>query len=47
MEGKGIRVEVTYTDGYEKRFTEACLNQISKRGSADADQEDDHKRKTA
>ena len=21
-----IKVEVTYTEGYEKRFTEACLN---------------------
>lgn len=44
---KEIKMEVTFTDGYEKRFTEECLNQISKRGSAEADQEDDHKRKTA
>ena len=47
MKEKGIRVEGTFTDGYEKRFTEACLNQISKRGTAEADPEDDHKRKTA
>lgn len=23
-----IKVEVTYTEGYEKRFTEACLKQL-------------------
>lgn len=26
---KEIQVEVIYTEGYETRFTEACLQQIS------------------
>lgn len=25
---KEIQVEITYTEGYERRFTEACLRQI-------------------
>lgn len=44
---EGIKVEVKYTDGYEKRFTEACLNQISKRGKTEADPGGNQKRKTA
>lgn len=31
MKKEEIKVEVTYTDGYEKRFTEACLKYIRKR----------------
>lgn len=26
---KEIQVEITYTEGYETRFTEACLQQIA------------------
>lgn len=26
---KEIKMEVTFTDGYEKRFTEACLMTMS------------------
>lgn len=26
-----IKIEVRYTEGYEKRFTEACLKQLRKR----------------
>lgn len=28
---KEIKVVVTYTDGYQSRFTEACLRQLAKR----------------
>ena len=28
---KEIKVQVTFIDGYEKRFTEACLEVIRKR----------------
>ena len=28
---KEIKVQVTYSEGYQKRFTEACLNVIKKR----------------
>ena len=28
---KEIKVQVTYSEGYKKRFTEACLNVIKKR----------------
>lgn len=28
---KEIQVEVTFTEGYERRFTEACLKQIALR----------------
>lgn len=28
---KDIKVEVTFTEGYQKRFTEACLQVIEKR----------------
>lgn len=26
-----IKVKVVFTDGYEKRFTKACLDQLKKR----------------
>ena len=35
MKEKEINVKVTYTEGYEKRFTEACIKQISKREMAE------------
>lgn len=28
-----IQVKVTYTEGYEKRFTQCCLEQLNKRHS--------------
>lgn len=28
---KKPKIEVTYTEGYEKRYTEACLSQLRKR----------------
>lgn len=31
MAAKEIKVVVTYTDGYQSRFTEACLRQLAKR----------------
>lgn len=31
MKKNEIKVEVTLTEGYEKRFTEACLQQLSRR----------------
>lgn len=34
-----IKVKVTLTEGYEKRFTEACLNQLRKRDAVRSLQE--------
>ena len=34
---KDIKVSVTFTEGYEDRFTEACLEVIKKRESEDID----------
>ena len=31
MKNNEIKVEVILTDGYEKRFTEACLQQLGRR----------------
>ena len=31
-----VKVEVTYTEGYEKRYTEACLKQLRKRFDSEA-----------
>jgi len=31
MRTKEIKVQVTYREGYQKRFTAACLEQIRKR----------------
>lgn len=31
MKVKDIKVKVTYTEGYQKRFTEACLEVLKKR----------------
>ena len=31
-----IQVEVTYTEGYEKRYTQCCLSQLKKRRTADS-----------
>ena len=28
---KDIKIKVTYTDGYQKRYTEACLEVLRKR----------------
>lgn len=28
---KEIKVQVTFSDGYQKRYTQACLNVIKKR----------------
>lgn len=44
---EGIKVEVKYTDGYERRFTEACLNQIRKRGKTETPLGNNQERKTA
>ena len=38
MRAKEIKMEVTYTEGYERRFTAACLEQI--RRGHDSSQED-------
>lgn len=39
-----IKVKVTLTEGYEKRFTEACLNQLRKRDAVRSLQEQRHNR---
>ena len=48
---KEIKMEVTFTDGYEKRFTEACLKQMGKsndtRTKDDGDQSSHTEKKTA
>ncbi len=31
MEKEGIKVSVTFTDGYQQRYTAACLRQLEKR----------------
>ena len=31
MKEKDIKVKVTYTEGYKKRFTEACLEVLKRR----------------
>lgn len=31
MEKEDIKVNVTFTDGYQKRFTEACIRQLERR----------------
>ena len=51
MRAKEIKMEVTYTEGYERRFTEACLKQI-RRGHDSSpedgrDQNSDREKKTA
>jgi hypothetical protein len=51
MRVKEIKMEVTYTEGYEKRFTAACLEQI-RRGHDSSpedgrDQNSDGEKKTA
>ena len=33
MKERKIEVKVTFTEGYERRYTEACLKQIAKRES--------------
>ncbi len=47
MKDQEIKVEVTYTDGYEKRFTEACLRQLKKRQERAESEAEIAKRKTA
>lgn len=48
---KEIKMEVTFTDGYEKRFTEACLKQMGRSNDArtkdDGDQSSHTEKKTA
>lgn len=34
MKQQEIKVKVEFTEGYEKRFTEACLQQLRKRNKA-------------
>lgn len=34
MKSKEIKVRVEFSEGYEKRFTEACLQQLRKRNKA-------------
>lgn len=31
MKEQDIKVSVTFTDGYQKRYTEACLRQLQRR----------------
>lgn len=31
MKERKIEVKITFTEGYERRYTEACLKQIAKR----------------
>lgn len=31
MKAEDIKVKVNFTEGYQKRFTEACLKQLEKR----------------
>lgn len=51
MRAKEIKMEVTYTEGYERRFTEACLKQMGRShdtsAEADRDQNSDGEKKTA
>ena len=48
---KEIKMEVTFTDGYEKRFTEACLKQMGTSNVVstidDGDQSSHTEKKTA
>lgn len=46
MKRKEVKLVVTYTEGYEKRLTEAMLRQLSKRVALTEDKEDS-KEKTA
>jgi hypothetical protein len=34
MRAQEIKVEVEFTDGYQKRFTEACIKRIARRDAA-------------
>ena len=42
-----IKMEVEYTDGYEKRFTESLLEQVSKRDGSERTQPSEEEKKTA
>lgn len=42
-----IKMEVQYTDGYEKRFTESMLRQLSKRDTTDRAEQETPQKKTA
>lgn len=50
---KEIKMEVAFTDGYEQRFTEACLKQMGTgsidgaSGKNEGDQDGDQKKKSA
>ena len=50
---KEIKMEVAFTDGYEQRFTEACLKQMGSgsddgsSGKNEGNQDVDPKKKTA
>lgn len=46
MKQQEIKVRVEFTEGYEKRFTEACLQQLYKRDKT-VSQGADEKIKTA
>lgn len=47
MKPEEIKVKVTFTEGYEKRFTEACLNQLRNREKKEASMSSVHSKKTA
>ena len=42
-----IKMEVQYTDGYEKRFTESMLRQLSKRDKTDRDEKETPQKRSA
>lgn len=46
MKQQEVKVRVELTEGYEKRFTEACLEQLRKRNRK-MSQESNNKEKTA
>ena len=42
-----IKMEVQYTDGYEKRFTESLLKQVSKRDGAERTEQEAPQKRSA
>lgn len=42
-----IKMEVQYTDGYEKRFTESLLKQVSKRDGAERTEQETPQKRSA
>lgn len=42
-----IKMEVQFTDGYEKRFTESMLRQISKRDGTEREEQEAPQKRSA